>query len=89
MENEFNFETFEWMGQTRYRCPECGFDGYAPIDVIKHWNSTHVESAPVIGAGPTLFDADGKEIDTRKIYVNGVPDIRPRSARREDDPTEF
>ncbi len=86
---EASFETFTWMEQTRYKCPDCGFDASREIDVVKHWNSTHNDAQPTMGPGPLLFDADGKELDTRTIYVDGIPNFSSRATRGADDSEEF
>ena len=63
-QSQLNISTFEWRGTTRYRCPECPFDGPTPSDVVKHWRSQH-QTQEVIPLSATLFDARGDQIQSR------------------------
>ena len=61
MPAKFDFKTFCGLGeQTRYCCPFCPFDHYAPPEVLKHVVESHREDAGA--GGPVLFDYDDKPI---------------------------
>lgn len=64
-------KTFVWRGQTRYQCPSCGFDGPSELEVLKHWRATHAEQNQLMG--PTLFDAEGKELTKKSSEELVVP----------------
>lgn len=84
-------ETFDWHGQTRYRCPSCDFDGPTEVHVLKHWMGSHAE--PPVLTGPTLFDAEGKTLpptQERDLYVpEALRSISTRTARRHYDSEEL
>ncbi len=67
------FETFEWGGQTRYKCPEpgCKFDHYTTQGVAKHWIDAH-RQPDAVGGGPTLFDSDAKPVPKKIIVPDWV-----------------
>ena len=67
--NETDYETFVWCGQTRYRCNRkwangtaCAFDTYDPALMDEHIRAVHVVKRPVAPAMPTLFDAEGNQV---------------------------
>lgn len=53
--------TFEWGGQTRYKCPECHFDGPTEHSVAHHWRGTHAKGSSQ-PSGSLLFDKDDKPL---------------------------
>jgi glycosyltransferase involved in cell wall biosynthesis len=60
-------ETFEFRGQTRYRCPaNCGFDTFTVEDVLKHMRSSCMRFRAIQlkdrGPGVLLFYASAEEL---------------------------
>jgi hypothetical protein len=58
---ESGYETFDFKGQKRYRCPKCPFDHYDPREVAKHFREIHGGHAPRVML-PLLFDAKGHPV---------------------------
>ena len=46
--------TFKWGGQTRYRCPDCGFDSHSVKVIALHWIFAHPEKAYRIESEQTM-----------------------------------
>lgn len=68
-DNPNDFESYDFMGQVQYRCPEkCGYNNYDPATVMHHWIDSHKKQDAL--GGPTLFDSDDKPIE-RKMLVPG------------------
>lgn len=56
-------EKFTFMGQERFRCPDCPFDHYEPAIVLDHHRTVH--GSVKTEYTPTLFDYEGKELNRR------------------------
>jgi len=85
-----DLDTFTWKGQTRYKCPDCGFDAHDPVEVVKHWKVIHGKKSARVG-GPTLFDAKGEPLDPQgEIYVpEQLQDIGTGSSHGPNDSQEL
>ncbi len=66
---ELKLETFLWRGQTRFRCPDCAWDGPSEGAAVKHWTESHCEQASPV---PTLFDAHDRLIEPDAEIVTSV-----------------
>jgi len=65
--DDMGFKSFlGYAGQTRYRCPDCGFDHWVPAEVADHWIKSHKEEAGP--GGNTAFDEGSDKVE-RKIHV--------------------
>ena len=85
---ETQLRTFIARGQLRYCCPDCAFDHYLEIGVLKHWKEIHAAPTSTQSGGPTLFDADNKpiEYEEEEMYVPpALQSIGARAARGNDD----
>ena len=62
--------TFLWKGQTRFRCPDCSWDGPSEGAAVKHWTESHhaAEAIPVT----TLFDSKDKLIQPGSEIVTSI-----------------
>ncbi len=70
MDNPNGYETFEWSGVTKYRCPYCPFDADTPMRVKTHVYERHVETLLRIqeeqrAMTAELYDADNKRITSK------------------------
>ncbi len=68
--NELKLTTFVWRGQTRFRCPDCAWDGPSEGAAVAHWTESH-HVAKAIPA-PTLFDSKDKLIEPDAEIVTSI-----------------
>jgi len=58
------YETFVWLGQTRYLCPVCGFDSPEVERVQEHIRLQHyVEPGDPTAGAFTLLDEATTDVD--------------------------
>lgn len=65
MSQQQELQTYEWRGQTRFRCPEhpeCQFDSHSVEILTKHWVDSH-RPAGIATIGPTLYDPEERLVD--------------------------